>query len=155
MARLADGQAGRMESMTREESLAFLAEGTRTGKLATASLAGIPHVAPLWFVVDGADLVFTTGPDSVKGRHLRANPRAALTVDVAEFPYHYVIVQGPVRTEESASDLLAWATRIAARYVPEGLAEGYGQRYADAGEMLCRLRMERVAGARDVVLPAV
>ena len=142
-----------MESMTREESSAFLAEGTRTGKLATASLAGVPHVAPLWFAVDGGDVVFTTGPDSVKGRHLRANPRAALTVDVEAFPYHFVVVQGPVTFEESASDLLAWATRIAARYVPAGLAEQYGKRYVEAGEMLCRLRLERVVGARDVVLP--
>jgi PPOX class probable F420-dependent enzyme len=142
-----------MESMTREESLEFLAVGTRTGKLATASLAGVPHVAPVWFAVDGADLVFTTGADSVKGRHLRANPRAALSVDVAEFPYHYVLVRGLVRTDDRAPDLLAWATRIAARYVPEGLAERYGERYGAPGEMLCRLRMERVVGARDVVLP--
>jgi PPOX class probable F420-dependent enzyme len=137
--------------MTRQESLEFLAEGTRTGKLATASPTGAPHVAPLWFLVDAGDLVFTTGPESVKGRHLRANPRAALTVDVAEFPYHYVVVRGPVSVQEKAPDLLAWATRIAARYVPLGLAQQYGQRYADAGEMLCRLGIERIVGARDVV----
>jgi hypothetical protein len=74
-------------------------------------------------------------------------------VDVEAFPYHFVVVHGPVETRESAPDLLAWATRIAARYVPQGQAERYGQRYAEAGEMLCRLRLERVVGARDVVLP--
>jgi hypothetical protein len=40
-----------MRTMSRGEAMAFLAEGTRTGKLATASPTGAPHVAPLWFVV--------------------------------------------------------------------------------------------------------
>jgi hypothetical protein len=35
--------------MNHDEATAFLAEGTRTGKLATASPTGAPHVAPLWF----------------------------------------------------------------------------------------------------------
>ncbi len=67
--------------MTREEALRFLAEGARTGHLATATRSGSPHVAPVWFVVSDGDIVFTTGRDTVKGRHLRANPRAALTAD--------------------------------------------------------------------------
>jgi hypothetical protein len=39
------------------------------GHLATASPGGYPNVAPVWFVVDGGDLVFTTGFDTTKGRH--------------------------------------------------------------------------------------
>lgn len=31
---------------------------------------GQPHVMPVWFVLDGEELVFTTGADSVKGRNL-------------------------------------------------------------------------------------
>ncbi|HEV8570405.1 MAG TPA: PPOX class F420-dependent oxidoreductase [Actinoplanes sp.] len=137
--------------MSRGEAMAFLAEGTRTGKLATASRTGAPHVAPLWFVVAGDDLVFTTGRDSVKARHLRANPRAALAVDVEAFPYHFVVARGPVRVEDDAADLLTWTTTIAARYVPPGRAEEYGRVHAEAGELLCRLGGEHVTGARDVV----
>jgi PPOX class probable F420-dependent enzyme len=140
-----------MRNMSREEAMAFLAEGTRTGKLATASPSGAPHVAPVWFLVAGADLVFTTGRDSVKARHLRANPRAALAVDVEAFPYHFVLARGPVGVEDGASDLLTWTTAIAARYVPPGRAEEYGRIFADAGELLCRLRAEHLTGARDVV----
>ena len=66
-----------MPTMTRTEAVDFLAVGTRTGDLATASPQGAPHVAPVWFVVDGDDLVFTTSRDSIKGRHLRANPSVA------------------------------------------------------------------------------
>jgi PPOX class probable F420-dependent enzyme len=141
-----------MAGMTRAEAIDFLADGTRTGKLATASPSGSPHVAPIWFVVDGDHLVFTTGEDTVKGRHLRTNPRAGLAVDVAEFPYHFVVVRGPVSVAKGAPDLLDWSTRIAERYVPAGRAAEYGQRNAVDTEMLCRLRMHRVSGVRDIAL---
>jgi len=47
--------------MSPEEIREFLAHGTRTGKLATVRANGAPHVAPVWFVLDGDDLVFNTG----------------------------------------------------------------------------------------------
>jgi PPOX class probable F420-dependent enzyme len=147
-----DGKLSGVGTMSRDEAMRFLAEETRTGKLATASPSGRPHVAPIWFVVDGADLVFTTGRDTVKGRNLRANPRAALTVDVDRFPYDFVVVRGPVTLAEDLGELLDWATRIAARYVPAGRAEDYGRRNAVPEELLCRLRAEQITGVRDIAL---
>jgi PPOX class probable F420-dependent enzyme len=138
--------------MDKNEVLAFLAEGTRTGKLATASAAAAVHVAPVWFVVDGQDLVFTTGRDTVKGRNLLAARRAALAADDEQYPYAFVTVRGPVGIEEEAGDLLAWTTRIAERYVPAGQAEAFGRRNAVPGELLCRLRADKVVGGRDVAL---
>src|SRR5437868_14723451 len=57
--------------MTPDEILAFLNHGTRTAKLATSGPGGQPHVMPVWFALDGEELVFTTWADSVKGRNLR------------------------------------------------------------------------------------
>ena len=69
-----------------------------------------------------------------------------MSVDVQEFPYSFVVVRGDGGARsESAPDLLDWSTRIAARYVPAGQAESYGRRNAVPGEMLCRLRIERLA----------
>jgi PPOX class probable F420-dependent enzyme len=138
--------------MTRDEAIAFLADGTRTGKLATASPSGVPHVAPIWFVVDGDELVFTTHQATVKGRNLLANGRAALAADLEVFPYGFVTVRGPVSLDANAPDLRHWATRLAARYVPTGQEESYGLRNAVPGEMLCRLWIEKVGGHRDIAL---
>jgi PPOX class probable F420-dependent enzyme len=138
--------------MTRQGAIDFISIGTRTGKLATASPTGKPHVAPVWFVVDGDDLVFTTGERTVKGRNLRANPHAALTVDVSEYPYDFAVVRGPVSLERQAPDLLEWATRIAERYVPARLAPAFGKRNAVEDELLCRLRLDRVSGGHDIAL---
>jgi PPOX class probable F420-dependent enzyme len=141
-----------MAVMTRDEAMAFLADGTRTGKLATASPSGDPHVAPIWFIVDGDDLVFTTGENTMKGRHLFATGRAALAVDESVFPYSFVLVRGPVSLDENPPDMPVWATRIADRYVPAGRGPEYGARNGVPGELLCRLRIEHLTGGRDIAL---
>ena len=76
-----------MREMTRDEAFSFLSEGTRTGKLATTRENGRPHVAPIWFVIDDGDVVFTTWHQSVKLRNLANDSRAAMVVDLEEPPY--------------------------------------------------------------------
>ncbi|MET0799768.1 MAG: PPOX class F420-dependent oxidoreductase [Actinomycetota bacterium] len=132
-------------SMTPEEVRSFLMEGTRTAKVATVRVDGSPHVAPVWFVLDGDDVIFTTGKTSVKGRTLARERRAALTVDDERAPFSFVVVEGPVDLSDGVDVLLARTTRIAARYLPDQ-AEEYGRRNAAAGELLVRLRPDRVMG---------
>ena len=66
--------------------IAFLSEGTRTAKLGYLASDGRPLVAPVWFVVDGGDLVFNTGRDTAKGRALARDPRVVICVDDEQPP---------------------------------------------------------------------
>ncbi|MGA3150801.1 MAG: pyridoxamine 5'-phosphate oxidase family protein [Streptosporangiaceae bacterium] len=68
--------------------------GTRTGKLGVTRRDGRPPVTPIWFVLDGDDIVLTTGASSVKGRALQADPRAVLCADDQTPPYSFVIIEG-------------------------------------------------------------
>ncbi|MGR6319516.1 PPOX class F420-dependent oxidoreductase [Micromonospora soli] len=138
------------QQMRHDQWRTFLTHGRRTGKLATVRADGSPHVAPVWFVLDGDDLVFTTGATSVKGRNLRRDPRAALTVDEERPPYAFVLVRGPVGISEDLAEMRDRSTRIAARYLGEELAERYGRRNAVPGELLVRLRAEQVAAVSGV-----
>jgi PPOX class probable F420-dependent enzyme len=133
-----------MPKMTEAEWRAFLATGTRTGKLATTRLDGSPHVMPIWFVIDGEDLVFNTGAETVKGRSLLRTGRASLCVDDQEPPFSFVTVSGPVAISTDLTEMLEWATRIAARYMGEERAADFGRRNAVEGELLVRLRAEHV-----------
>jgi PPOX class probable F420-dependent enzyme len=137
--------------MTDEQARAFLAEGTRTGKLATTRTDGRPHVAPIWFVLDGDDLVFMTGANTVKGRTLRRDPRAALTVDLEQPPYAFVMVEGSVVVSEDLEEMLPLSIAIARRYVPESEAEQFGRRNAVEGELLVRLRPEKIVAVDDLM----
>jgi PPOX class probable F420-dependent enzyme len=139
-----------MAAMGDEERRRFLSEGTRTGKLATVRKDGRPHVAPIWFVTDGDDLVFTTGAGSVKGRAIRRDPRLALTVDREEPLYDYVVVEGTATVSENLDEMLTWATRIAARYMGEDRAEAYGRRNAVPGEILVRVTPTKFIAEKDI-----
>ncbi len=121
------------DKMTDEEWRAFVSEGTRTGKLSTVRADGSPHVAPIWFLLDGDDLVFTTGKDTVKGRNLARDGRIALCVDDDRPPFHFAVLNGRARLSEDLADVRLWATRIAARYMGEDRAEGTARATACRG----------------------
>lgn len=133
-----------------EERRAFLMEGTRTGKLATVRPDGRAHVAAVWFVLDGDDIVFMTGAETVKGRNLRRDARATLYVDDDAPPFAFVRCEGEVGISEDLDEMLGWSTRIAFRYMGPELAERYGRRNAVPGELLVRLTPTRIADEAGV-----
>lgn len=132
------------------EVVEFLQWGTRTGKLAFVAADGRPLVAPVWFVVEGSELVFNTGAGTAKGRALHRDPRATLLVDDERPPFSYVQVQGTVTVSEDPAELLRTATVIAARYMGPDLAEQYGRRNGVPGELVVRLRPTKVLAAFDI-----
>lgn len=137
-------------TMTTEEMQAFLAAGTRTGKLATTRADGRPHVAPIWFVLDGDDLVFMTGAGTVKGKSLLRDPRVALVVDLEQMPYAFVLVEGSVSVSTDLAEMLPLSIAIARRYVGEADAEAFGRRNAVDGELLIRLHPDRIVAIDDM-----
>lgn len=130
--------------MSETEWKEFVAAGTRTGKLATTRVDGHPHVVPIWFLLDGDDLVFNTGAETLKGRSLARTGWASLCVDDQEPPFSFVTVSGPVSLSSDLDESLPWAVRIAARYMGEARAEEFGRRNAAPGELLVRLSAANV-----------
>jgi PPOX class probable F420-dependent enzyme len=80
-----------MHTMSPAEARAFLLARPRTAKLATVRADGRPHVAPVWFDLDGDDLRFTTWHASVKAVNLRRDPRVSLCVDDEAPPFAFVM----------------------------------------------------------------
>ena len=139
-----------MPEMTEPEWREFLCAGTRTGKVATTLRDGRPHVVPVWFVLDGQDLVFMTGAKTLKGRALKRTGWASLCVDDQSPPYSFVTVSGAVKISVDLQEMLPFSIRIAARYMGEELAAQFGRRNAVDGELLVRLRAEHVLAIRHV-----
>jgi PPOX class probable F420-dependent enzyme len=138
------------KKMTEDEWRAFVSYGTRTGKLSTIRADGSPHVTPVWFVLDGNELVFNTGRSSVKGRNLTRDGRVALCVDDDRPPYAFVVLQGRARISEDLDELRRWAGRIGARYMGEERAEEFGARNGVPGELLVRVEIEKVLAEKGV-----
>ena len=139
-----------MQTMTTDEYKKFLMHGTRTGKLATVRADGRPHLAPIWFVLDGNGLVFTTWHESVKAANMRREPRVSLCVDEEKPPFAFVVIEGTVTISEETDERLYWATRIAARYMGPELADAYGKRNAVAGELIVRLEPTKIIAQKNI-----
>lgn len=122
----------------------FLSHGTRTASLATVLRDGTPHVTPVWFVLDGDQVVFTTPADSAKGRNLRRDPRVALAVDCEEPPYAFVHLRGSAAISTDPEELVRFATEIGGRYMGSARAAEFGRRNGVPGELLVRVTPHRV-----------
>jgi PPOX class probable F420-dependent enzyme len=137
--------------MSPEEVLAFLsALPARTAKLATTRADGRPHVAPVWYDLDGSTMVFNTGADTIKGRNLRRDGRVAICVDDEVPPFTFVTVQGTAELSEDPDELLTWATRIGGRYMGADVAEEYGRRNGVPGELMVRVPLDHVTAISDL-----
>jgi PPOX class probable F420-dependent enzyme len=138
--------------MSDAEVSAFLSsEPPRPGVLATVRADGRPHAAPVWYDVDDdGSIVFNTGERTVKGRNLARSGRASLCVDDDRPPFSFVVVEGAVQISADLAEVRKWATRIGGRYMGPARAEEYGDRNGVAGELVVRLRPERVFSAQDL-----
>lgn len=139
-----------MRPMTDKEIRSFLLHGTRTGKLATIRADGRPHIAPIWFVLDGDALVFTTWHTTVKAANLRRDNRVSICVDDEAPPFAFAVVEGSAQFVDDMGELRRWATRIAARYMGAELAESYGARNGVPGELLVRVTPTRIVAQMEV-----
>ena len=145
-----------MKKMTEQEVQNFLMVGTLTGKVATSRKDGVPHVVPIWFIVDNdANIIFATGKQSAKGKHLIRDPRVSFSVDDQAPPFSFVMIEGTaeVDQEPDKGELLKWATKIAERYVSREAGEAHGKEIAALeGAMLVKIKPTKIIAQKDMML---
>lgn len=111
----------------------------RTAKLAVVRRDGSPHIAPVWAVRDGEDIVFMTSADTIKGKAILRDGRVSLCWDNETPPFDFVTMSGTTSTSSDPDELLEWATRIGGRFMGAERAEEYGRRNAVPPELLVRV----------------
>ena len=136
--------------MSPEERRQFLLAPGRTGHVATVRADGRPHVAPVWFTLDGDDVLFNTGADTVKGRNLQRTGRASFSVDLPVMPYAFVHLEGPVTLDDDPDAYRPWARQISAKYVPFDEVDAFTDRNAVPGELLVRLTPDTTVAMADL-----
>ncbi len=137
--------------MTDTEYRDFMLAGTRTAKLATVRADGRPHNVPVWFTMDGDDILFMTGESSVKAKNIQRERRVTLSVDDETPPYSFVMFEGEATVENvSMDELLKWSTQIGGRYMGADRAEEFGKRNAVPGELLIRVKPVKVVAMKDL-----
>ena len=86
-------------STTNEKFLAIL-QGPYTGVLTTLFADGSPQSTPVWFLLDGDDILFSTTAGAQKLRNIAGDPRATFAVYDPADDMSYVEVRGAIKISE-------------------------------------------------------
>lgn len=121
-------------SMSETERQAFLAD-VHVALLAISRGDGRPPVlSPVWYAYEpGGDVLVNIGAGSAKAKALASSAAASLSVQTEELPYKFVTVGGPVEVGP-ADDTVR--RRIAERYLPAEMVDGYLASSGDPADML-------------------
>ena len=71
-------------------------DGAPLVHLATVMADGAPHSVTIWAAPHGDRIAILTGPDSLKARNMRRDPRVALSLTPVDNPYAPVAIRGRV-----------------------------------------------------------
>src|SRR5579884_81280 len=125
--RLTDGQAA-------------LLRGRNWGIVTTLREDGSPHSTPVWVDTDGEHVLFNTAIGRAKERHLRRDPRVAITVLPAENQQAgYVSVSGTAELDETGAEEHIHA--LARKYLGE---ERYPWLQPGERRVIVRIRPQRI-----------
>ncbi len=110
-----------------------------------AQRAGAPHLTPVYYVMDGDDLLISTTRSRLKTELIRRNPDVSLCVLAEEFPFLYVLVYGAASIEDAgAADLMMRiGERMTGAPVPEAARPTVEERARTEGRIVLRVRPHR------------
>jgi nitroimidazol reductase NimA-like FMN-containing flavoprotein (pyridoxamine 5'-phosphate oxidase superfamily) len=121
-------------TMPPDEREAFLAQLHVAVLSIGRGSGGPPITGPVWYAYEpGGEVEMSIGASSRKAAALRVDASASLCVQSEELPYRFVTVSGPVQLGPSDEDV---RRRIAARYLPAEMVDGYLATAEDPSEML-------------------
>ena len=86
-------------STTNEKFLAIL-QGPYTGVLTTLFADGSPQSTPVWFLLDGDDILFSTTAGAQKMRNIAGDPRVTFAVYNPTDDMSYVEVRGAIEISD-------------------------------------------------------
>ena len=108
-------------------------------QLATHMPDGSPHVAPVWFELDGKHILINSAKGRVKDRNIRRDPRVGIDIMDPDNPYRHLSIRGRVVdiTENGADEHI---DKLAKKYLGK---DKYPYRTPAEVRVLYRIEPER------------
>ena len=102
--------------------------------LSTVTPKGRPAPRPVWFVLDGDDIVLFSQPDTAKLKHIEANPEVSFNLNSDERGGSILVINGRARIEPGkASEAPGYLDKYAADYAGIGYPtnEAFDESYSE------------------------
>ena len=117
----------------------------RFAVVGTKNPDGSPHLAVMWYLLDGDDIVVNSAEGRIKDRNLAADPRVSVLV---EDEYRWIRIDGRATVEHDQTITHEDIRRIASRYyqddrkVAAAMRDNFGKQH----RITYRVPIRRVAG---------
>jgi PPOX class probable F420-dependent enzyme len=126
-------------SQLTEKQREFISANPFVATATTIRKDGSPHNTVVWVDTDDGVITFNTAVGRAKERHLRENPRAAITVVDPQDAYRWVSISGPAElTIEGADEQI---DHLAKKYLGK---DEYPWRNPEEQRITVRITPERV-----------
>jgi PPOX class probable F420-dependent enzyme len=125
-----------------EKQRKFIAENPYVATATTLRRDGSPHNTVVWIDAEDGTITFNTAVGRAKERHLRDDPRAAVTVVDPENAWQWVSVSGRAElTTEGADDQI---DKLAKKYLGK---DSYPWRSAEEQRISVKITPEKIDSA--------
>ena len=119
-------------------------EEKRFAVVGTRNSDGSPHLAVMWYLLEGDDIVVNSAQGRIKDRNLAADPRMSVLVPDG---YRWIRVDGRAAIEHDQTIAHADIRRLAARYYEDKrkVDEAMNKNFSKQHRITYRLPIRRVA----------
>jgi PPOX class probable F420-dependent enzyme len=128
-------------SLFDENARTFLAKSL-TARMSTVDVEGYPHTVPVWYMLDGDDIVIMGTRTTKKVAHMRRDPKGSVCIGGDSGDGAGYLIKGEWRIEEDPGK--HWQITITRHYEPPDKAEKDLADWADLDIIVMRLKPTRV-----------
>ncbi len=111
-------------------------------RISTIDSEGYPHTVPVWFDVDGDDIIFISVRDTAKIGYIQANPKGAVAIGGDTGDGGGYLIKGVMTVEEDPG--LRWMKKVTRRYESGDQAEKDIAEWSSLDMMIIRLKPAKV-----------
>ncbi|MGB2695021.1 MAG: PPOX class F420-dependent oxidoreductase [Dehalococcoidia bacterium] len=110
--------------------------------------AGPPHLTPVYYALDGDDIVISTTAARFKAKAVRGNPEVSLCVLGEEPPFPYLLIYGNGAIEESGAVdvMMTIGERMMGNPLPDSARPAIEERAKKEGRVVLRVTPTRSSG---------
>jgi PPOX class probable F420-dependent enzyme len=120
----------------------WIREGVHFAHFGTAMKDGWPQVTPVWYDVEGDQLILNTAEGRLKWKNVKRDPRVSVEIQDANNAYHYVMIKGRV-VEMTTEGADAHIDKLAKKYLG---VDSYPNRTPTEVRVILRVAPEKISG---------
>jgi general stress protein 26 len=120
------------------DAIRALLQKTLVARMSVMDSDGYPHTVPVWFGLDGDDIIITSYRDTRKVKYIQANPKGSVAVGGDVDDGGGCLIKGKFVIEPDVDH--AWLNKFTYRYEDADSAQKHVQEWADLDIVILRLK---------------